>query len=236
MQKIKKKQVKKLSLGNHVLYVFIYSILFLLGFSLPIVILLRDHVFLRSPEMLAYSTGFGVLWIIPSMGIAVATTAYFGWTEKHTIPVKNAIVGLFKKTRSILIVVVCIVLFVVSFFLAFYSNRYEFRSDGFYKCSIFETKKIGNIESVENVEWFFDSTYVSNGRYGSNQTSLTCVIYLKGEKISFDRFELQSLPTVAHILKNAPQEILNEHLLEGWLLSLDCESSLQKEIRQIFSP
>jgi len=232
--KKQKLSTKKLNLVDHLLYVLIYSLLFLCSFSLPFVILLRDNIFLNNNDILSYSTGLGILWIIPSMCIAVVTIAYFGWSEKQKKSVKEAVAVLFRRKKTILIVAFCFAIFFASFSLALCSSRYEFRTDGFYACSVFDNEKIGDIASAQMVKWHFDSTYISNGRYGSPQTSLCCEIIINDQKLSFDRFDLPQLLVMIETLRGIPTEVVNDYLAEEWLMNLDCEDGLREELYEIF--
>lgn len=232
--KKQKLSTKKLNPIDHLLYILIYSLFFLCSFSLPFVILIRDNIFLNNNDVLSYSTGLGILWIIPSMCIAAVTIAYFGWSEKKKKSVKEAVTVLFRPKKTMLIVVVCIAIFFVSFSLALCSSRYEFRTDGFYTCNVFDNKKIGDVSSVQMVKWHFDSAYISNGRYGSLQTSLCCEITIDDQKLSFDRFDVSQLLIMVEILREAPAEVVNDYLAEEWLANLDCEDDLREDLYEIF--
>ena len=208
--------------------------LFLCSFSLPFVILLRDNIFLNNNDILSYSTGFGILWIIPSMCIAAVTVAYFGWSEKQKRSLKEVVAVLFKRKKAVLVVALCFVIFCTSFSLALCSSRYEFCTDGFYTCNVFGKKKIGDIASVQVVQWHFDSAYISNGRYGSLQTSLCCEITINNQKLSFDRFDIPQLLGMIETLSGVPTEVVNDYLAEDWLMNLDCEDGLREELYELF--
>lgn len=233
---MKKKQIKKLSLKDHIIYIFVYILLFPFGFSLPFIVLLRDGFLLDSVNVLAYSTGWGVLWCIPSMMIAFLAIAYFGWAEKQTVLVEQAIVSLFRKQKTRLMVLILVVLFLLFLFFSLFSPWCEFRADGLYTCNIFGVEnEIGRIEDIDNVIWNFDSTYISNGRYGSVQVSLVCEICLKDdEKISFDRFELSNLLSIGTMLKEVPTEIVNDHLIDEWISDLDCDEITLNRLYEMF--
>lgn len=221
---------KKLSPIDHVLYIMIYSLLFLLSFPLPFVIFLRDDILLKNSDILSYSTGFGILWIIPSMCIVAVTIAYFGWSEKQKKSVKEAVAVLFRRIKTVLIAAICVIVFFTSSVLALCSSRYEFRTDGFYTCNVFGNEKIGDIASAQMVKWHFDSAYISNGRYGSEQTSLCCEIIINDQKLSFDRFDIPQLLIMIETLSGTPTEIVNDYLAEEWLMNLECEDSLREKL------
>ncbi len=234
---MRKRQIKKLSLKDHIIYIFVYTVLFLFGFSFPFVVLLRDRFLLNSVDVLAYSTGWGILWCVPSMMIAFIAIAYFGWAEKHVVSVSQAITSLFEKAKTKLLFVIFLVLFLLFLLLSLFSSWCEFRANGIYECNIFGIEnEIGRIEDIDNIVWNFDSAYISNGRYGSVQVSLVCEIYLNdGEKISFDRFELSNLLSIGAILREVSSETQNDHLIDEWMSELDCDTTTFNELYKMFT-
>lgn len=239
-RKERKKRTKKiesqLTFKDHLLYIILYIILFFLSFPLPLIVFVRDKLYLNSStQTLAISTGYGVLWMILSMAVVIITTAYFGACEKKKTQFQLAIKNLLVDKRRKIFSMILLLIFIISITLSVMSSRWELNYDKIVKYNILGIPTQNyNIDDVDKVELTFDSTYISNGKYGRTHISFTYVIFIDEKKIAFDRYNLENLPLIDQIFIAKPHSITNEYYLEEWLNSLDCTPDLRLDISNIF--
>lgn len=86
-----KRKTEKLSLKDHILYLFSYMILFPFLFSLPWIMFIRNKLFLSSREVLALSNGYGLLWIIPSAILSAILIGYMIYCDSKKITFSDSI-------------------------------------------------------------------------------------------------------------------------------------------------
>lgn len=239
-RKERKKRIKKiesqLTFKDHLLYIILYIILFFLSFPLPLIVFVRDKLYLdSSTQTLAISTGYGVLWMILSMAVVIITTAYFGACEKKKTQFQLAIKNLLVDKRRKIFSIILLLIFIISITLSVMSSRWELQYDKIVKYNLFGVPvQTYDTKDVERVELTFGSAYISNGRYGSTHISFSYEVIVNENKISFDRYSLENLPLIDQIFIAKPHSITNEYYLEEWLNSLDCTPDLRLDISNIF--
>ena len=235
---MRKKTNKKLPFKDHFLYSVLYIVFFILSFPLPLIVWVRDKLFLHPySQILAYSNGFGLLWMIPSMILSFIVIGYLGYCEKKCVTVSVVTKSLFQNRKKTIIVILCFILFLSFLLLSIASGRTELTADGIVKYGVFGTRKyIIELDQVERIELQFDSLVIGlNGSTKHNEKVFDYVIYVGGNEISFDRYNLENIPDIHQLFENIPKTVNNGQYMSEWLNTLNCDENLKVSIRQIFS-
>lgn len=230
-----KRKTEKLSLKDHILYLFSYMILFPFLFSLPWIMFIRNKLFLSSREVLALSNGYGLLWIIPSTILSAILIGYMIYCDSKKITFSNSIKKIISSKLKLFIFVFCILGMFLSLFLSVSSSRVELTDKQIKKYNMLGIKEqVFDIADVDKVELIFDSAYVSNNRYGENIISLSYVVYIDENSIEFNSYNIEDLFTIDQMFIEKPHVITNEFYLERWLASLNCKKEVKWNIEKIF--
>ena len=233
--KKKKREIKKLSIIDHILYFFSYVILFPLLFPLPWVMFIRNKFFLRPVKVLALSSGYGLLWIIPCMILSAMLIGYIAYCNSKKIAFSNSIKKIFRSKFKLFMLIFCIAGILLSLFLSFVSSRVELTDEQITKYNFLGIKtQVFDVEDAEKVELVLDSTYISSGRYGKNIVSLSYCVYIKNDCIEFNSYEIEDLFSMDQIFIEKPHIITNEIYLNKWLADLNCSQEVKSNIEKIF--
>ena len=233
--KKKKREIKKLSIIDHTLYLFSYVILFPLLFPLPWLMFMRNKFFLRSTKSLALSSGYGLLWIIPCMILSAILIGYIIYCDSKKIAFSNSIKKIFHSKLKLFIMIFCFVGIILSLSLSFVSSRVELTDEQITKYNILGIKtRVFDVEDVEKVEFVLDSTYISSGRYGKNTISLSYCVYIESDCIEFNSYKIEDLFSIDQIFIGKPHIITNEIYLDKWLADLNCSQEVKSSIEKIF--
>ena len=230
-----KRKTEKLSLKDHILYLFSYMILFPFLFSLPWIMFIRNKLFLSSREALALYNGYGLLWIIQAMLLAAIIIGYMIYCDSKKITFSNSIKKIISSKLKLFIMIFCISGILLSLFLSVVSSRVELTDKEITKYNMFGVKEqVFDVSNVDKVDLVFDSTYVSNGKYGESIISLSYCVYINNDCIEFNSYNIEDLSVIDQMFIEKPHNVTNEFYFERWLASLNCSKEVKSSIEKIF--
>lgn len=234
------KEKRKLKFSDHVLYCVVYIVLLALLVSYPIIGLLRDKIYFAPRfRLLAYANGYGLLWLFPILIVGGISLWYFNDAERQKLSMAIAWKGLTSTLKRRLLTISFISILVLSLLLSTFSGHFEMRKDGIYKRNVLQvSKKIVEIESVDKIEWLFESsttTTIGVGYGFEHRLTLSCVVWSGEDKISFDRLKLYEIPTIIELFSNCTQIITNGESATRWVSEIDCDEQLRLFLQNYFN-